>query len=152
LFEAFAELRHAHPRAGLLVVGPQEVPPEAKEQIRRLGIGSDVRMGGNLSHAEFLTSLQRADIFIRTHLRDGVCASVLEALQLGVPVVASQDGHRPPSVLTYLPGDAADLRRVLSAVLSDMSTARARVRPPNVENQLENEISLLLAVEGGAQA
>ena len=81
LFEAFACIRERYPNAGLLLAGPKEVPAEAREQLRRLGIADAVLIPGNLPHAEFLTVLQRSDVFVRTHLRDGVCASVLEALQ-----------------------------------------------------------------------
>ena len=150
LFEAFAAVRRDFPRAGLLIAGPQEVPPEATEQMRRLGIADAILIPGNLPHAEFLTAVQRSDVFVRTHLRDGVCTSVLEALKLGVPVVASDDGIRPPSVITFAPGDAADLHRKLVAVLSDLATMRAKVCPPEVRNHLEEEISLLLAA--GARA
>ncbi len=150
LFEAFAAIRRDFPRAGLLIAGPQEVPPEAMEQIRRLGIADAILIPGNLPHAEFLTAVQRSDVFVRTHLRDGVCTSVLESLKLGVPVVASDDGIRPPSVITFAPGDAADLHRKLAAVLGDLAAMRAKVRPPEVRNHLQEEISLLLAA--GARA
>ncbi|MBI3406098.1 MAG: glycosyltransferase [Acidobacteria bacterium] len=144
LFEAFAAVRKQHPRAGLLIAGPKEVPPESLEQLRRLGIEESVFLAGNLPHAEFLTAVQRSAIFVRTHLRDGVCSSVLEALQLGVPVVAAEDGIRPPSVITYAPGDAADLAKHLLRVLADLDAARAQVTRPIVSNNLQNEISLLL--------
>jgi glycosyltransferase involved in cell wall biosynthesis len=145
LFDAFAALRREFPRAGLMIAGPQEVPAEAQEQIRRLGLESCVLIPGNLPHAQFLTAVQRSDVFVRTHLRDGVCSSVLEALQLGVPVVAAEDGIRPASVVTYAPGDPADMQRKLSATLNDLPGARARVRPPDVENYLEREIALILS-------
>ena len=144
LFEAFADLRREYPRAGLLIVGPPEVPREAEEQMRNLGIECSVLLPGNLPHAEFLTALKRSDVFVRTHLRDGLCSSVIEALSLQVPVVAAEDGLRPPSVITYKPGDAADLKLKLSQVLSDLERATASVCPPETGNSLEAEISLLL--------
>jgi glycosyltransferase involved in cell wall biosynthesis len=144
LFEAFADLRREHPRAGLLIAGPMEVPMEAKGQIRHLGIESSVLLSGNLPHAEFLTAVKRSDVFVRTP-PDGLCASVLEALSLGVPVVAAENGLRPPSVITYKSGDAADLKHKLSRVLSDLERAKVSVCPPETGNGLEDEISLLLA-------
>ncbi len=150
LFEAFAAVRRDFPHAGLLIAGPQEVPPEATAQMRRLGIADAILIPGNLPHAEFLTAVQRSDVFVRTHVRDGVCTSVLEALRLGVPVVASDDGIRPASVITFTPGDAADLHRKLTAVLGDLAAMRAQVRPPDVHNHLKEEISLLLAAGAAA--
>jgi glycosyltransferase involved in cell wall biosynthesis len=64
---------------------------------------------GNLTHDEFLTLLTRSSAYLRSPACDGVAASVLEALALGVPVVASENGRRPAKVLTYRDEDAADM-------------------------------------------
>lgn len=148
LFQAFAEVRKKFASAGLLLVGPHEVPHEVDAQLRRLGIESSVLVGRNLAHPEFLTAVKRSNVFVRTHLRDGVCASILEALSLGVPVVAAEDGLRPPSVVTYAPADAADLSRVLIRTLSNLEIVRAQVRPPESRNTLGEEVSLLLSIAG----
>ncbi len=145
LFESLARIREKYPRAGLLLAGPREVPAEAVEQMRRLGVAEAVLIPGNLPHAEFLTAVQRSDVFVRTHLRDGVCTSVLEALALGVPVVAAEDGLRPPSVITYAPPGASQLTASLNGVLHDLPGARARVAAPVVDNNVEHEVALLLA-------
>lgn len=145
LFEAFALVRQKHPRAGLLIAGPAEVPPDAAAQMKRLGIADAILFPGNLPHAEFLTAVQRSDVVVRTHLRDGICTSVLEALQLGVPVVAAEDGLRPPSVITYSPPETAPLAAALDGVLGNLAAARAAVRAPAVDNHLEREVALLLA-------
>lgn len=144
LFEAFAALRASYPRAGLLLAGPVEVPEEARATLRSLDLDASVLIPGNLPHAQFLTAVRRSDVFVRTHLRDGVCTSVLEALGLGVPVVASEDGHRPPSVVTYAPGDAQELVKKLTTVLADLPRYRAEICLPEVDNNLDLEVELLL--------
>jgi glycosyltransferase involved in cell wall biosynthesis len=146
LFEAFAQIRREFPRAGLLIVGPPEVPADARASMRLLGVESSVLVAGNLPRAEFLTAIKSSDVFVRTHLRDGLCSSVLEALNLRVPVVAAEDGIRPPSVITYAPADTADLTRALLHVLSNLETVRAQVQPPELHNSLDEEVSLLLSV------
>ncbi len=148
LFEALARVREKYSKAGLLIVGPTEVTPEVHAQIRHWNIESSVLIAGNLPRAEFLTAIQSSDVFVRTHLRDGMCSSVLEALSLGVPVVAAEDGIRPPSVVTYAPADTADLTRVLLQVLSDLRSARGQVQRPELRNNLDKEVSLLLSVAG----
>lgn len=145
LFEAFAAIRAQFPRAGMLIAGPTEVPDEIDMLLRQHGIADSVSITGNRPHPEFLTAVQRSDVFVRTHLRDGLCASVLEALSLGVPVVASEDGMRPASVVTFAPGDAKDLTRKLEVVLADVHAARARVIRPRLDRGMEEEIELLLA-------
>jgi len=148
LLEAFAALRRDYPRAGWVVAGPQQISPAVEAAVRRLRLESTLLMPGNLPHAQFLTVVSRSDVFVRTAVIDGVCASILEALDLGVPVVAAQNGHRPPSVITYAPGDAQDLKHVLAEVLANLSDARARIRPPEPCDNLETEISVLLEAAG----
>ena len=148
LFDSFVAVRERYPNAGLLIAGPKEIPAEATGQMRARGIEASILIPGNLAHAEFLTAVQRSDVFIRTHLRDGVCTSVLEALQLGVPVVASEDGLRPPSVVKFAPGDARDLTRKTLGVLEDLEGARRAVQRPEVHNHLDEEIAVLLGLNG----
>jgi len=145
LFEAFSWLRRDHPKAGLVICGPADTPREAKEQMRRLGIESSVLITGNLPHAEFLATLRSSDLFIRTAIRDGLCASVIEALTLGVPVVAANNGTRPGSAVTYQPGNAADLTLKLSTVLSDIERFRLQTKPPEIRQSIETEVSLLMS-------
>ncbi len=144
LFEAFSGLRRDYPKAGLVICGPAETPREAKEQMRRFGIESSVLITGNLPHAEFLATLRSSDLFIRTAVRDGLCASVIEALTLGVPVVAANNGTRPCSVMTYQPGSAADLKLKLLTVLSDIKKFRLQTKPPEIRASIETEVSLLM--------
>jgi glycosyltransferase involved in cell wall biosynthesis len=146
LFLAFAGVSRRYPQAGLLIAGSREVPEEVRSRLKELRIEPAIMIAGNLPHPEFLTALQRCDVFIRTHLRDGLCASVLEALRLGVPVVAAEDGMRPPSVITFAPGDGADLECKLSALLDDLDSARACVIRPNLGRSIEEEVALLLSV------
>ena len=149
LFEAFAHLCEEFPRAGLLIAGPREVPPEISAVIKHWKLESRVLVSGNLAHNEFLTAIQRSNVFIRTHLRDGLCASVIEALNLGVPVVAVEDGIRPPSVITYQPPEASALFATLTSVLRNLDQVRAQTQSPNLSGNLDAEISLLLSVASG---
>jgi glycosyltransferase involved in cell wall biosynthesis len=152
LWEAFGTLRQRFPRAGLVLAGPQAVPQEVQQSLQQKHLESSVLIPGNLPHAQFLTAVQRSDVFVRTHLRDGVCTSVLEALSLGVPVVAAEDGQRPPSVVTYAPGDGRDLAVKLETVLADLPSARERVLRPGADNNLEREVALLLRTAGGGRS
>jgi glycosyltransferase involved in cell wall biosynthesis len=149
LFEAFARLCEEFPRAGLLIAGPREIPAEITAMIKHWGLESRVLISGNLAHSEFLTGIQRSDVFIRTHLRDGLCASVIEALSLGVPVVAVEDGIRPPSVITYYPPEAPVLLGTLTRVLKNLDEVRSQTQSTSGGGNLDAEVSLLLSVASG---
>jgi glycosyltransferase involved in cell wall biosynthesis len=149
LLEAFAHLCAEYPRAGLLIAGPGNVPPEIAELIRQWNLESKILVAGNLAHNEFLTAIQRSDVFIRTHLRDGLCASVVEALSLGVPVIAVEDGLRSPSVITYYPPEAPVLFETMCRVLADLDHLQSQLNSPTAVGSLDTEVSLLVSVASG---
>ena len=64
---------------------------------------------------------------------------------MGVPVVAAENGLRPPSVVNFTAGDSADLERKLLSVLGDLEGARARVVRPIPGRNMEEEIGLLVS-------
>ena len=99
----------------------------------------------DLDHDQFLTALSRSVIYVRTPTSDGVSSSVLEALALGVPVVAAENGTRPPSVITYPAKDAQQLAATLDRVLSSRTEFVAAMRRPLVPDTLSVEAGLLTA-------
>ena len=79
----------------------------------------------NLTHDQFLALMTRCFAVLRTPACDGVAASVLEALALGVPVVASENGRRPTGVITYEDTSAKDLSGKLIHLLENYETVKA---------------------------
>ncbi len=104
--------RRRYPEAGFIWLG---FPAKELAAAREFADGwskeeqSGLLILGNLEHDEFLTLMTRCFAYLRSPACDGVAASVLEALALGVPVVASENGRRPAGVLTYDDSDAADM-------------------------------------------
>lgn len=140
LREAMARFRTSYPTAGFVWLGfpAKELPaaqafveswPEAEAQ--------GLLLLGNFPHDEFLTLLGRSFACIRTPACDGVSASVLESLALGVPVVASENGRRPPGVTTYREEDAADLYAKLVYLVEHYAQVKAQTRLDRVEKNTE---------------
>ena len=112
LREAMSHFLDRCPQAGFIWLGfPAKEFPAAQAYVNswRMREHEGLLLLGNLPHDEFLTLLERSSAYVRTPACDGVSASVLESLALGVPVLASQNGHRPAKVMTYREGDAMDL-------------------------------------------
>jgi glycosyltransferase involved in cell wall biosynthesis len=105
-----------------------------------------VHIAGDLGHDAFMTLLSRSAAHLRTPITDGVSATVLEALSLNVPVVASENGARPTSVITYRADDSTELAKRLSWVLKHHEEAIARIEIPNVPDTVQTEVKLLLGV------
>jgi glycosyltransferase involved in cell wall biosynthesis len=86
-----------------------------------------VLLCGDVPHPLTVRLIAASDVFLRTTLYDGDSVSVREALQLGVPVVATDNGMRPAGVHLIPRSDPEALRRAITTVFSDRS---ARVSPP----------------------
>ena len=69
---------------------------------------------------------------VRSTFADGDAITVREALDLGVPVVASDTDFRPAGVVLFRKGDAVDLLEKLTEVLA---TPRAQVDRPSDPGQ-----------------
>lgn len=152
LRQAMARLRQRYPAAGFVWLGfPDKELRGAEGYVRTFSEAEreSVLLLGNLPHDEFLTLLSRSLAFIRTPACDGVSASVLESLALGVPVVASENGRRPTGVVTYEELDPADLCRRLVYVVENHSTVRARARLQQVDNNTARMADWLLEEPAG---
>jgi glycogen(starch) synthase len=111
LIQAIGRLREQHPKIGCLIMG--DCDNAAKRQ------SSDaVLLTGDLDHDMCLSLIARSKVFVRPTFKDGDSISVREAAALGVPVVASNVGTRPPGVLLFEAGDAQGLTAGIQRVLS----------------------------------
>jgi glycosyltransferase involved in cell wall biosynthesis len=97
VLEAFAALRRTH-QATLLVVGggPEEEPLRAHADA--LSIAADVVFTGLLPHARALDCIAAADVFLYASQTETQGLVVIEAMALGLPVVAVRAGGIPDAV------------------------------------------------------
>ena len=109
LVAALARLRHRYPSLGCLVMGSGEQRAEAEKRVREAGLEENILLLGDVNHDACLALMSACDVFVRATLEDGDSISVREALSLGVPVVASRTGARPPGVLLFQPGDVEEM-------------------------------------------
>jgi glycosyltransferase involved in cell wall biosynthesis len=105
LLQALANLRQTYPQLGCIFLGSGERSIEARMTILKEGIGESVLLLGDVSHELCLSMMSRSNAFLRCTFADGDSISVREALELGVPVVASEVGFRPSGVFLYPAGD-----------------------------------------------
>ena len=148
LREAMLRFHERHPRAGFIWLGfPVKELPFANQYVD--GWPTEERayihLLGNLSHDEFLTLLRRCSAYIRTPLCDGVSASILESLALGVPVLASENGNRPAAVMTYRAGDPLDLCAGLVEIVEQRPQATREPRLQEAEDNIAKTADWLLA-------
>jgi len=118
------EVRRRFPRAGLVIVGSGSLEADLRAEIARSPVGSHVLLCGDVPHALTLRLIADSDLFLRTTLYDGDSVSVREALQLGTPVIASNNGMRPGGVHLIPRANGEALREEIDRRLSAQSHRR----------------------------
>lgn len=124
LIWAVSEARKTYPQLRLLVVGDGPLRPRLEKMAGELckDAGTAIFAGVRADVARMLSAM---DIFVLPSLKEALPIAVLEAMAMGVPVVATRVGGVPEVVLdgtTGLlvpPGDRAALRDALLRLAGD---------------------------------
>ena len=96
--EALGQVRQKFPSAGLLLIGSGSLEQELRARIHACTYAEHIRLCGDVPHAITMAAISQANVMLRTTLFDGDAVSVREALHLGTPVIASDNGMRPDGV------------------------------------------------------
>ena len=96
LVEAAIRIKAALPRCVFIVAGRGGERSKLIERINALGFGKDFRLLG--SHDNVVDLLEAADIFVQPSRAEGQPNAVLEAMSMGLPVVATRVGGVPELV------------------------------------------------------
>ncbi len=160
LLEAFATVLQKVPDAHLAIVGRDgESSADVAKAIDRLGLGGSVTLVGHTTRV--VDYLGNAHVFAFPSLMEGLGTAVLEAMALGVPVVAFDIAPVREATVdgrfgTLVPvGDVAALASALISPLEGGrrvdAAARAWVRERHDLNRIAGEVESLLA-EAAASA
>ena len=132
LIAAFAAIAAKHRHARLIVVGnPIDAAYEARlrADIVRLDITDRVEFAGHLSQQELAELLEQASVFTLPSYSEGLGRVLIEAMAVGVPVIATAVGGPAEFVrhgetgYVVPPGDEVALAAALNHVLADVSDA-----------------------------
>lgn len=148
LLDGFAEVARTRADAGLLLCGVAGDVDEAllamiKERLDRYRLHDRVCIVDDFDHDQFLTAMTRSALYLRTPTSDGVASSVLEALALRVPVVASHNGSRPAGCVLYAADEPSDLAQKTVSVIENRDSVVARIPPVEIRDTLEDELVVL---------
>lgn len=93
LVDAFAELVKQSPSAGLLIVGEGGQRDILEQQVKTLGLERCVLMPGYIENVSPL--MANSDVLCMPSLTEGLPITLLEAMSVGVPIVAASVGEIP---------------------------------------------------------
>ena len=116
--DALAGIRKRLPGAGLVIAGSGSLEGELRARIAASPVAEHILLAGDVAHADTLRAIQLAAALLRTTLYDGDAISVREALSIGTPVIASDNGMRPEGVHLIPKEDAAALQEAVYAVVA----------------------------------
>ncbi len=125
LVEALARLRERGIPAELCLLGKGTERARITERVRALGLSERVRLPGAATEEEVVAALGRADVFALSSLMEGLPVVLMEALALGIPVVAPRLAGIPELVedgasgLLYAPADWEGLADGLTRLAKD---------------------------------
>lgn len=125
LLKAFTEVRRAHPHAELRLVGDGPDSDELKGLARRCGIEQSVRFVGRLPERATLEEIASSDILVLPSFMEGLPVVLMEAMALGLPVIASRVAGIPELVLDgrngllFTPSHWSELEHCLLDVAND---------------------------------
>jgi glycogen synthase len=94
--EALGTLLESHPNAGLMMIGSGSLEPDLRARIDAVPYSDRLLLAGDVPHPVTLRAIRECSILLRTTRYDGDALSVREALDLGTPVIATDNGMRPP--------------------------------------------------------
>ena len=142
LLAAFAIVAGRYPGAHLHLVGEGELEGPVRAQAAELGLAERVVLHGAVDHGSLVDFYRQADLYVQSSRFESQGMAVLEATFCGCPVVGTGVGVAPElsaTVGSATPGDAADLARLMDAVLGD-SARRERLIRAQAEAAREFEL------------
>ena len=102
-----------------------------EQQVERLALEKHVKLIGAVSEEQVCHELEHAHIFVLASREEALGVATMEAMSMGVPVVATDVGGVPELVengetgLLVPPGKPRDIARAMETILSNSDLARS---------------------------
>jgi glycosyltransferase involved in cell wall biosynthesis len=95
LLEVVELLRKKGTDISLTLIGDGPARDEVRERVRGMGLGDQVTLAGSLDHRDTLRRIAASDVLVLPSASEGLPRVVLEAQDIGTPVVATPVGAIP---------------------------------------------------------
>jgi glycogen synthase len=137
--EALGQIRQSYPEAGLVIIGSGSLEQALRDAIASKPWMEHVLLCGDVPHPVTLRAIAECSILLRTTVYDGDAISVREALHLGTPVIATDNGMRPNGVRLIPAQNLPALCQAVTEVLETPHSVemRAAAGRENIEAVLD---------------
>ena len=138
--EALGHVREKFPQAGMILIGSGSLEQDLRTRISAQPYSAHILLCGDVPHRLTMQAISKSRAMLRTTLYDGDAVSVREALHLGIPVIASDNGMRPAGV-HLIP--KSNLPALVNAIDDTLNTA---IRPSKQETVDDSNLQAVLEV------
>jgi colanic acid/amylovoran biosynthesis glycosyltransferase len=125
LLRVFARVLARHPHLQLRLVGDGPDRGMLEALARELGIGGSLKFLGRLPEENTMAEIAQSDLLVLPSFMEGLPIVLMEAMAIGVPVVASRVAGIPELVeegatgLLFAPSDWTDLENQIERLMTD---------------------------------
>ena len=128
--EALGRVREKFPNAGLVMIGAGSLEEQLQQLISTKNYREHLLLTGDVPHAVTLRAIAESDVMLRTTWYDGDAVSVREALYLGTPVIATDNGMRPAGMHLIRARDLDVLFSAIAQVAAHLRAGNQLPSPP----------------------
>jgi colanic acid/amylovoran biosynthesis glycosyltransferase len=161
LLDAVAELQRLGIHVAVDLVGTGPARTDLERRVDELGLASAVTFHGSKTPAEVASLLNAADVFCLPSFAEGLPVSIMEAMAIGIPVVATAINGTPELVedgrtgRLVIAGRSIDIVEAIQAILADPEGTKSMVRAARSAVETLHDIdtaAVLLATRFSATA
>jgi sugar transferase (PEP-CTERM/EpsH1 system associated) len=149
LLDTLEVLSKDHPKLRILIVGDGPEHPRLEREIAARGLGGQAHLSGFREDVPEMLSLM--DVFVLPSVGEGMCNTILEAMAIGLPVIATAVGGNPELVTDGVTGvlvPARDRHALAAAIARYATDAETRRRHGSAgQERVLREFTLRAMVE-----
>jgi glycosyltransferase involved in cell wall biosynthesis len=147
--DVLSRVRERFPKAGLVILGSGSLEEELRAYISAKPYAENILLYGDAPHPVALRAIAAGDLLLRTTWYDGDSITVREALHLGTPAIATDNGMRPDGVDRIPPRDPTALLGAITRRLTESVPPRRQIAGPDGDLQAVLDLYAELSRELG---
>jgi colanic acid/amylovoran biosynthesis glycosyltransferase len=151
LIDAFARVLRSGVDAELFLIGDGPERSRLEQRVRDSSLGRRLHLLGRAPEAQTISAIASADVFVLSSFMEGLPVVLLEAMALGIPVIAPALAGIPELVrhaetgMLFTVGDWTDLAASMKRLAED-DTLRTRLAE-NARERVRSEFDVDRAIE-----
>lgn len=144
LIELMPEILKIDPEYRLLIIGDGPDKDKLQKAIEKVNLGDKVKLLPRVDHDTVLNYLKACDLFILNTGYEGLSHLIIEAMQVGIPVLTSNIGGNPELIQNNETGilfEYNNRESILNAIKASKDTENVNKMIKNSQNLVKEKFS-----------